>query len=345
MSKLIKILSIDGGGIRGIIPAKVLSVIEEKTEKRICQMFDLICGTSTGGILALGLTKPDPNDPTRPHYRAADLINIYLEKGQTIFSRDIWQKIHSLWNVTDEKYDAMGIEDVLVDYFHDALLSQALTDLVIPSYEIENRDPFFFKTRLARDKSHTHDFLMRQVARATSAAPTYFSPCRLVAEHDPNDPSDPNKTKPYWALVDGGVFANNPAMCGFAEALAMYGEDPEFRPDRDVLVVSLGTGQLTRPIPYDSARDWGLAGWAQNILSVIFDGVQDTVDYQLSQLLPSADAPTRRYYRFQTELDMGMDDMDDASKTNLFALQHKADELIAQESKALEKLCQVLKQG
>jgi patatin-like phospholipase/acyl hydrolase len=338
MSQLIKILSIDGGGIRGIIPAKVLSFIEEKTDKRICQMFDLICGTSTGGILALGLAKPDPNDPTKPHYRAEDLIKIYEEKGKMIFSRDIWQRIHSLWNLTDEKYDAMGIEDVLVDYFQDVLLSQALTELVIPSYEIENRDCFFFKTKKARDNHLTHDFLMRQVARSTSAAPTYFSPSRLVAEHDPDDPNDPNKSKHYWALIDGGVFANNPAMCGYAEALSLW-------PSQDYLVVSLGTGQLTRPIPYDSARDWGLAGWAQNILSVIFDGVQDTVDYQLSQLLPSADGPKRRYYRFQVELDMGMDDMDDASKTNLFALQHKADELIAKETKTLGKLCQVLTQS
>jgi hypothetical protein len=82
------------------------------------------------------------------------------------------------------------------------------------------------------------------------------------------------------------VFANNPAMCGYAEALSIW-------QGQDYLVVSLGTGQLTRPIPYDSARNWGLAGWAQNILSVIFDGVQGTVDYQLKQLLPSADDPKK----------------------------------------------------
>jgi uncharacterized protein len=328
MSKLIKVLSIDGGGIRGIIPAMVLGAIEKATGKRICQLFDLICGTSTGGILALGLTRPDPHNPTQPQYKAEDLQKIYQDQGQTIFPRDIWHKLHSLWNLTEEKYASDGLEEVLLEYFGEALLSQALTDLVIPSYEIEKRDCFFFKTRKAKATPLTHDYFMRQVARATSAAPTYFEPCRLAGGAE----------KPYWALVDGGVFANNPAMCGYAEALAIYGAD------RDYLVVSLGTGQLTRPIPYDAAKDWGLAGWAQNILSVIFDGVQDTVDYQLAQLL-AANGQKRRYYRFQTELDMGMDDLDDASKTNLFALQHKAEELIARESQALESLCQVLKQG
>jgi patatin-like phospholipase/acyl hydrolase len=329
MSRLIKVLSIDGGGIRGIIPAMVLAALEEGTGKRICRLFDLICGTSTGGILALGLTKPDPQKPAEPQYRAEDLLKIYEDKGQTIFSRDIWHKIHSVWNLAEEKYTCEGIEEVLLEYFGDALLSQALADLVIPSYEIEKRDCFFFKSRKAKDTPVTHDYLMRQVARATSAAPTYFEPCRLANGNG----------KAYWALIDGGVFANNPAMCGFAEALSIYG------PDQDYLVVSLGTGQLTRPLPYDQAKDWGLAGWAQNILSVIFDGVQDTVDYQLQQLLPIADGQKRRYFRFQVTLDLGMDDMDDASQTNLFTLKHKAEELIARESQALRDLSGLLKQS
>jgi len=329
MSRLIKVLSIDGGGIRGIIPAIVLSVIERATGKRICQLFDLIAGTSTGGILALGLTKPNPHNPTQPHYRSEDLISIYEEKGPTIFCRTIWNKLHSSWNLTDEKYPSLGIEEVLVDYLGDAMLSQALTEIVIPSYEIEKRDCFFFKRRKARENPLTNDFLMRQVARSTSAAPTYFEPCRIASGDD----------KPYWALVDGGVFANNPAMCAFAEALSIYGLG------QDYLVVSLGTRQLTRPFPYEDAKDWGLAGWAQNILSVIFDGVQDTVDYQLRQLLPDAPGPQPRYYRFQVTLDKGMDDMDDASRTNLFVLRTKANDLVLEQSAALGSLCVQLRQG
>jgi hypothetical protein len=169
---------------------------------------------------------------------------------------------------------------------------------------------------------------MRQVARATSAAPTYFEPCRIANGDD----------KSYWALIDGGVFANNPAMCGFAEALAIYGPEPDY------VVVSLGTGQLTRPLSYEEAKDWGLAGWAQNIISVIFDGVQDTVDYQLRQLLPSTGGLTRRYYRFQVKLDRGNDDMDDASQTNLFVLRKKANDLVLEQSAALGNLCVQLKQ-
>jgi uncharacterized protein len=110
-------------------------------------------------------------------------------------------------------------------------------------------------------------------------------------------------------------------------------------------VVSLGTGQLTRPLPLEDAKDWGLAGWAQNILSVIFDGVQDTVDYQLRQLLPDTGGLEQRYYRFQVTLDKGMDDMDDASKTNLFVLRHKANDLVLEQSATLGSLCVQLKGG
>jgi len=323
MSRLIKVLSIDGGGIRGIIPAMVLNVIERAAEKPICQLFDLIAGTSTGGILALGLTKPNPDDPTQPHYPAEKLIDIYEQEGPTIFSRSVWHKLHSAWNLSDEKYPSLGIEGVLKDYFEDALLSQALTELVVPSYEIEDRNCFFFKRSKARAKPSDEDFLMRQVARSTSAAPTYFEPCRLAGGGE----------KPYLALIDGGVFANNPAMCALAEAMVIYGRDNDF------LVVSLGTGQLTRRLEYQEAKDWGLAGWAQNIINIIFDGVQDTVDYQLKQLLPVTNGPTRRYYRFQVELNIGSDDMDDASQSNLANLRKKADDLIVNESEALGNLC------
>ena len=327
MSRLIKVLSIDGGGIRGIIPAIVLNIIERTTEKPICQLFDLIAGTSTGGILALGLTKPDPHDSTQPHYSAEQLIDIYEQEGSTIFARSVWHKIHSGWNLADEKYPASGIEGVLKDYFKDALLSQALTELVVPSYEIEKRVCFFFGRSKARANPTANDFLMRQVARSTSAAPTYFEPCWIAGGEE----------KPYWALIDGGVFANNPAMCALAEAMVIYGRDNDF------LVVSLGTGQLTRRLDYEEAKDWGLAGWATNIINIIFDGVQDTVDYQLKQLLPVTDGPTRRYYRFQVELDIGNDDMDDASRTNLDALRKKADDLILVESEALGNLCSQLR--
>jgi patatin-like phospholipase/acyl hydrolase len=323
MAKQIKILSIDGGGIRGIIPAMILAEIERRTGRPTAELFDLIAGTSTGGIIALGLTKPGPGG--KPQYAAQDLVELYQTEGPRIFSRSIWHRLIAADNFLEEKYPSSGIESVLDEYFGEARLKDALTDVLISSYELERRFVFFFKSSRARQRAD-YDFPMKKVARATSAAPTYFEPLKLEAQEPPG----------YYALVDGGVYANNPAMCAYVEAMSTQ---TELCP---CMVVSLGTGQLTRPIHYDDAKDWGLAMWAQPILNVVFDGVSDTVDYQLQQLLPEGQDGNRRYYRFQTTLVMGNDDMDDASQTNLFALQALARQIISQNSGDLARLCEQL---
>jgi uncharacterized protein len=104
-------------------------------------------------------------------------------------------------------------------------------------------------------------------------------------------------------------------------------------------VVSLGTGEPTREMPYEEVKGWGLALWAQPILNVVFDGVSDTVDYQLQELLSTEEGDGRRYYRFQTVLDIGKDDMDDASRTNIVALKTKAKEIISKNDAILDSLC------
>jgi uncharacterized protein len=321
MADVLKVLSIDGGGIRGIIPATILSELEERTNTRIAHLFDLIAGTSTGGILALGLVKPDGSG--EPQYSAADLGGLYEKEGKRIFNRSLWHEIVALGNLADEKYDAAGIEGVLQDYFGDARLKDAVTETLVTSYELESRQPWFFARHKAL-KDAAYDFPMRFVARATSAAPTYFEPEQL------------STTQQNGGLVDGGVYANNPALCAYVEA-------KELHPDHDeILVVSLGTGQHTRAIHYEDAKDWGLAMWAKPILNVVFDGVSDTVDHQMKILCRDSDDGDPRYYRFQTELNVGSDDMDNATATNLLALKEKAQEIVRERSADIEKLCDEL---
>ena len=316
-----KVLSIDGGGIRGLIPAMVLAEIERRTEKLTSEVFDLVAGTSTGGILALGLTKPGQDG--KPEYSAERLIELYETEGGKIFSLPVWHRLRSGWGLAEEKYPSEGIEEVAKRYFKDVDLAEALTEVLVTAYEIERRGPWFFKRRHARDENREGDnFLMRDVARATSAAPTYFEPLQLTW--------GPHGQR---AFIDGGVHSNNPAMCAYVEARMVYPEEKDF------LVISLGTGEQTRNMPYEEVKGWGLALWAQPILNVVFDGVSDTVDYQLKELLSTEEGDARRYYRFQTVLDIGKDDMDDASATNIRALKTKAQEIIDENDAALEVLC------
>ncbi len=316
-----KILAIDGGGIRGLIPAVVLADLERRTGRRTADMFDLIAGTSTGGILACGLTRP--GDGGAPAFTAADLIGLYESEGPEIFHRSLVKRIESVDGYVDERYDDVGLNAALRRYLDGTRLSQAVTDVFITAYEIERREAFFFRSSRARTDP-TYDFTFVDTARATSAAPTYFEPVRV---------SDVAGASRY-ALIDGGVFALNPAMCAFAE-LAAGG-----RRDEIELVVSLGTGSHTRRLPFEDVRGWGQLEWARPLIDVVFDGGAQTVDFELGELLGP-----ERYVRFQTRLTEASDDLDDASDRNLEALRREGSRLVEERATDLERVAGLLTAG
>lgn len=346
MGGLIKVLSIDGGGIRGIIPAVILIEIERRTGRRISELFDVIAGTSTGGILGLGLTLPSQTDPALPRYSARDMLDLYEKQGPRIFKKKLLGGTLLGAVVSDEKYPSDGIEGVLSSYFGEARLADALTDVVITAYETYKRTPFFFKSAKARGvraKSppkpatidNTSNFLVRDAARATSAAPTYFEAKRLPV----NDPSDINVE---YSLIDGGVYLNNPAISAYIEARKMYPEAEE------VLVVSLGTGSNTRPYRWDQVKDWSTVEWVRPVLSMMMDGQSDATDYQLALLLNGEDRiaaeghKARRYFRFDRPLEMARDDMDDVSAVNMRALKEVGQLIVSDNADALGALCGLL---
>ena len=237
-------------------------------------------------------------------------------------------RIRSAGGISEEKHPSEGIEGVLDEYFGTARLKDALTRVLVTAYEIQLRAPFFFRSERAKSEDG-FDYPMRQVARATCAAPTYFEPARAV----PQDSVD------YYALVDGGVFANNPAMCAYVEARRILDalDRPSSEEKTDLLVDSLGTGQLTDRLRYDEAAGWGLLEWARPVIDVVFDGVSDTVDFQLKELLPRKNG-VRRYYRFQTELVGVSDAMDDAGPENVHDLKLLARAMIDAEWERLSEL-------
>ncbi len=320
-----RVLSIDGGGIRGVIPAMLLVHLEQRTGKAIAEMFDLVVGTSTGGILAAGLTVPKGNG--RPKFTAEDMLALYADRGDEIFERSFWDGIASLGGLADEQYGAKPLEKLLKQYLGDATLADCLKPVVITSYDIERREPYFFKTRRAKDGAD-RNHLLRDAARATSAAPTFFEPAvvRSLA-----------KRPTRRVLVDGGVFLNNPALAGYIEAVSM-GQKPE-----EVLVVSLGTGVATRPIPYEKAKDWGALGWVRPVISVMMDGQADSADYHLRLILPDEHSTEpQRYFRFDTELDVALDDMDAANAANIAALKAEAGQILEKDRDQLDRLVALL---
>jgi patatin-like phospholipase/acyl hydrolase len=311
----VNVLSIDGGGIRGLIPALVLAEIERRTRRPTAELFDLVAGTSTGGVLACALTRPGPDG--KPAFSAEELSEIYLTEGPKIFDRSLLKRITSLDGLIDERFADDGLNAALQQYLGDTTLSESLCDLLVTAYDIEGRFAFFFRSARARTDP-AYDFLMRDAARATSAAPTYFEPVEVTDVAD-------NHTYP---LIDGGVFAVNPAMCAYADVIAA---------SRQLEVMaSLGTGTQTNAYSFDDVSGWGQLQWARPILDFVFAGVADTIDFELASLAGD------RYVRLQAELRYASDALDDASEGNLRRLRGEAERLIAERSADIEALCERL---
>jgi patatin-like phospholipase/acyl hydrolase len=166
----IKVLSIDGGGIRGIIPALILGALQERVGKKPHETFDLIAGTSTGGIITVGIGTICNQDSC---YSPQELVDLYVQNGAAIFKKSFFESLEEL---ARPKYSPDGLEKVLEEYFGETEFKTALTPLLVSSYDLQTQLPFFFKShRIAADASY--NWLITQIARATSAAPTYFPPC------------------------------------------------------------------------------------------------------------------------------------------------------------------------
>jgi uncharacterized protein len=340
--KKIRILSIDGGGIRGILPGVILTYIEERLmakegkDARISDYFDLIAGTSTGGILTCTYLIParDNNGiPTkRPKLTAKQAVDIYLDRGDDIFELSMWQKIKSKGGLTDEKYSSAELEEALNDYFGDTLLSELLKPCLITSYDVKSRRAHFFNQIDAKETS-THDFPVKQVARATSAAPTYFEVARVKSVYG----------TPY-PLIDGGVFANNPAMCAYAEArgidFSKVLNDPEKfdKPHaHDMIIVSIGTGSTSKPYQYNDAKDWGMIQWIQPIIDIMMSGNSETINYQLRKIWETTGTPDN-YIRLEPALYEANNEMDDASQKNLTALHEAGMKFVADNERLLDQI-------
>lgn len=339
-----KVLSIDGGGIRGIIPAIILAELENRLGKPIAELFDLIAGTSTGGVLAVGLTKPDSSNPVgdslpeanRSQYEAKELVKMYREKGDRIF----YEPLHERFTKTDDllrpKYLSVGRDEILEEYLGNVKIEKALTSVLLTSYDIELRMPVFFVSDRSSEsmgesfRKIGSGFTMKQAAMA----PTFFEPYHLPTIQTQSG---------FYTLVDGGVVANNPTSLAIMEAIISSKKAGEKLDIDEILVVSLGTGSLCRRYPYQEARNWGLISWAEPIVSILMDANSESVASQLEQLLPPIQGYPKKYYRFQVPLTEANDDMDDASPENIKKLEKLAHQLVAEKHYEIDSLCELLK--
>ena len=204
-----------------------------------------------------------------------------------------------------------------------------LKPCLITAYDITRRQAKFL-TQLDAQKNAGDDFYVKDVARATSAAPTYFE----VA-------SGESTTEVPYPLIDGGVFANNPGLCAYAEVRHKW----ENRPTAvDMVILSIGTGYPKKErYSYNNAKNWGLIRWAKPLVDIMMSGVSETVDYQLAQIFDAVGKPEQDL-RVNGELLFANDDMDDASDGNLTALQQDGMRIAEESDSRLDAVVNLLLQ-
>jgi patatin-like phospholipase/acyl hydrolase len=344
MAKFTRILSIDGGGLRGLIPAQVLVYVEQRIQEktgnpaaRIADYFDLFAGTSAGGISSCLYLTPDFTRENRPKYQAEDVVNFFLREGHRVFYKSLLHTIKNLGGFINEKYSHYEFQQLSSDFLGDLKLSELLKPCLITAYDIENRRTHFF-TQHDAQLNPKQDYLVRDVLRATSAAPTFFEVAQIL--------SFSNDT---YHLVDGGVFANNPALCAYAEVRNKFNHASEIKKNqtksptaKDMVILSLGTGDVKKGYPYKEAKDWGNISWLIPLFDIIMTGVAETVDYQMKQIYDAIESP-QQYLRINPILPKkGVLPIDDASAKNLSAIQQLGKEQTRQSQQSLDDFIDLL---
>ncbi|KAK4488366.1 hypothetical protein RD792_004127 [Penstemon davidsonii] len=310
--RFVTVLSIDGGGIRGIMPAVFLQFLEQKLQDldkdsnlRIADYFDVIAGTSTGGLIATMLTAP--NKERRPMYDAKGVVDFYLEHCPKLFPCS----------------KAVNGADLNPDPFKSGELTikETLTNVVIPAFDIKRLQPVIFTTKDGKEKANKNARLS-DICISTSAAPTF-----LPAHHFKTE----NETE--YDLIDGGIAANNPTLIAISRITSgILAGDTEYRrteplDGRELLVLSLGTGIAKKANKYSAAKAtrWGLLEWVFHngntpLIDAYSDASSDMVDIHISTLFQSIHVKDN-YLRIQDDTLSGdASSLDIATQKNLQTL-------------------------
>ncbi len=280
----LQVLSLDGGGLRGMFAAAALAAWEEDFETSVGNHFDLVVGTSTGGLLALGLGFG---------IAPAEMLSIYLEHGDTIFPPQ--RRRGMLRGLTGPRYDSAGLRRVLEEQFGDTILGDSRVRLAIPSYDLAADHVHLFRTPHHQDLRRDWRETVIDVALATTAAPTYLAVAPL-REH---------------RLIDGGVWANNPTLVGVAECFDRLGGQRD-----SIRVLSVGTTTEVRH-RHDRLDRGGLVVWRRDGLDVVMRG-QSLAATSHAQLIVGRD----NVFRFNVPTPQGVHSLDDVSPRDLIGRAH-----------------------
>jgi patatin-like phospholipase/acyl hydrolase len=310
----IRIFSIDGGGIRGILPAAFLKKLEHALQLSLgnvhiplAECYDMVCGTSTGGIIALGACVPDDTFDgklrVKPKYTIQELINLYKTEGKPIFKESERTKTLNPFGLFKTSYKVRNLESILQSYFGGSKLSEAIIHVFVTAYSTDRRRLYLFNREEAiKDKNK--DFLLWAVARSTSAAPTFFQSAE-VEDIEGN----------FMNYIDGGVVANNPSLIAYIKAIETYKKDGN---NPFISIIALGTGESTKALK--KLNQSGKIGWAPEITPLMMEGAS-RLNEDLLFSLSQSNSGEMWYRRFQASIDKEISAMDKVDKDTIKQLE------------------------
>ncbi|KAJ0025142.1 hypothetical protein Pint_08819 [Pistacia integerrima] len=338
---LITVLSIDGGGIRGIIPGIILAFLESELQKldgeeaRIADYFDVIAGASTGGLVITMLTAP--NEENRPMYAAKDIKAFYFENGPKIFPQNRYclfgYALRESKTIFGPRYDGKYLHSLLRGKLGNKRLHETLTNVVIPTFDIKELQPTIFSS-FETKKKPSLNALLSDICIGTSAAPTYF-PAHYFETNNSN--GEVRK----FNLIDGGMAANNPTLLAIGEVTKeIHRGNPGFSSIKAadygrLLVISIGTGAPKVEEKYSAkkAAQWGIFGWLTSsqstpLVNVFTQASADIADLLISVIFKSLENE-KRYLRIQDDTLKGdLSSVDISTVQNLNNLSKVAEELL-----------------
>lgn len=303
-----RILSIDGGGLRGVIPLQVIREIENITSQPIHKTFDLIAGTSTGGLLTCALTFGDVESTvgnTRK-YSLDEIQNLYVTRGKEIFPK--YGKLKNSYNAIKKwirpEFNPDNLQNILVEYFGENRITSCLKPVFIASYNIHRNIPIFFTTREATLQEEKNAKLF-EICRATSAAPTYFPSYSF------------NYDSENIICIDGGIIMNNPSIGALIEILGnsdyKHYKLNEKRIDlKDISILSLGTGRSKKTINSVKSHKWGRKDWIKPVIDISTGGPVKVIHNQILTLF-QASGLEKNYLRVDIDIDEKHSEMSDSS--------------------------------
>ena len=327
---LVRVLSIDGGGVRGLIPLTILSEIEKMTGKPISESFDVITGTSTGGIIALSLSAPS-EDGVHPKYTARELLEVYATRGDELFGSKN-RNSFSFGGLLRPRYSSRGLERLSTELLGSTALSSSLVPVAVTAFDISHDTPVLFESHRAKEDPG-ENYFMKDVAIGTSSAPTFFSPKKMESFYGQE-----------CCVVDGGVVQNNPSLVGYTLAKEL------FPAAKDVVLVSLGTGKVSAPLESSRMRDAGASSWIKPVVTMGINGVGSMVDDQMRRLFRSTSTSDgldvrERYFRLQPELPERLGALDKVSPAQVAALLAVGRSFVDENQEKLHVLTGLLERG